>query len=212
MNAHRAVRLLPVQLLFVRLLSVKLLFVPLLALLLSACVTFERAPVAKLSCDPALAGLWRPIKNGPSDRAIMVAADCTMRWPEDDGSIYTTTLKGFTLGESRYLVFTPAVADRLMSAKGDFVKKAPKGSVYIVRYRIEGDRASIVLADPEEALRPAAKGKATVQRIDDSNAHIAGSRAAIATLLRARGDAIFVSKQDGTGTMQLQRIAAEAAP
>jgi hypothetical protein len=193
--------------------AVRLLFVSLLALLaLTACVTFERAPVAKLNCDPALAGQWRPIKGGPANQVITVAGDCTMRWPEDDGGIYTTTLEGFALGESRYLVFTPAVADRLMAGKGDLVEKAPKNSVYIVRYRIDGERASVILADPDEAARPTAKGKAAGRRLDNSTVHVAGSRASIAKLLRTRGETIFARKQDGSGTMQLQRVATEAAP
>ncbi len=192
---------------------VPLILVSLLALLaLPGCVTFERTPVAKLTCDPALAGLWRPIRNGPSNRIIRIDADCTMRWPEEDGSIYTTTLEGFTLDGSRYLVFTPAAADRLMAAKGDIAEKSAKGSVYIVRYRIQSDRAWVMLADPEQAARSANKDKTGDRRIDDSNVHIAGSRATIARLLRARGDDIFAPKQGGNGTLHLQRAAQEIVP
>lgn len=178
---------------------------------LSACVTFERAPVAKLSCDSALAGQWRPVKDGP-EHPIVVADDCTMRWPEDDGGTYTTTLEGFALGESRYLVFTPAVADRLMSADGDMLKKAPKDSVFLVRYRIDGDNAWVWLADPDEAMQPPAKGKAIGVRLDETNVHVKGSRSSIAKLLRARGVAIFAGKQDGKGMMHLQRVVPEASP
>ncbi len=185
----------------------------LLALLaLPACVTFERAPVTKLSCDPSLAGLWRSVKDGSSDLTIVVSNDCILRWPEDGGGTYTTTLEGFTLGGSRYLVFTPAVADRLMSADGDMLRKAPKDSVFLVRYRVDGDRTLVWLADPDEAMRPVAKGQAAGVRLDDSNVHIAGRRSATAKLLRARGEAIFAGKQDGTGTMHLQRVMPEAAP
>jgi hypothetical protein len=184
----------------------------LLALIaLPACVTFERAPVAKLSCDPALAGEWRPVKDGP-DRPILVSADCSLRWPEDNGGTYTTKLEGFALGGSRYLVFTPAVADRLMSSDGDMLRRAPKDSVYLARYRIDGDSAWVWLADPDAAMQPPTKGKAVGVRLDETDVHVKGSRSSIAKLLRARGEAIFAGKQDGRGTLQLQRVATEAAP
>lgn len=191
--------------------SMRIAALLLLSLAMSACVTFERAPVAKLSCDPALAGEWRPVEDGP-DRSILVSADCTLRWPEDDGGTYTTTLEGFALGESRYLVFTPAVADRLMSSDGDMLGRAPEDSVYLTRYRVDGDSAVVWLADPDEAMRAPAKGQAAGVRLDESDVHVKGRRAAIARLLRARGDAIFAGKPDGRGVMRLQRVAAAGAP
>ncbi|MES2670323.1 MAG: hypothetical protein V4673_07915 [Pseudomonadota bacterium] len=193
------------------LVSMRIAALLLLTLAMSACVTFERAPVAKLSCDPALAGEWRPVKDGP-DRSILVSADCSLQWPEDDGGTYTTTLEGFALGGSRYLVFTPAVADRLMSSDGDMLRRAPKDSVYLARYRVDGDSAVVWLADPDEAMRPPAKGQATGVRIDETDVHVKGKRAGIAELLRARGDNIFAGQQDGKGVMRLQRVVPAAAP
>lgn len=197
--------------------SMRIAALSLLSLTISACVTFERAPVAELDCDPALAGEWRPLKDGRSGPPIQVSADCSVRWPEDDGGIYTTTLEGFELGGSRYFVFTPTVADRLMSADDDMRRKAPKDSVFIARYRIDGDTAQVWLADPDEAMRheamhSPAKGQANAVQLDGSNVHIQGSRDAIAALLRARGDAIFATKPDGKGVMRLQRVPAAAAP
>ena len=197
-------------------LSMRIAALMLLSLTLSACVTFERAPVAELDCDPALAGEWRPLKDGRSGPPIQVSADCSVRWPEDEGGIYTTTLGGFELGGSRYFVFTPTVADRLMSADDDMQRKAPKDSVFIARYRIDGDTAQVWLADPDEAMRPdamrpPAKDQAAAVRLGD-NAHVKGSRDAIAEWLRARGDVIFAAKPDGSGVMRLQRVAAAAAP
>jgi hypothetical protein len=192
----------------------------LVLLTLSACVTFERAPVATLDCDPALAGQWRPLKGGPQGRDIVVSADCTVQWPEENGGTYTTTLAGFALGASRYLVFTPAVADRLMSADGDMLRKAPKDSVFLVRYSLHDDRATVWLADEDEAMRPPvkdaaadqAKEQVSARRIDASNVHVEGSREAIAALLRARGETLFAGTPDGRGAMELQRVAAEVAP
>lgn len=192
--------------------SMRIAALLLLSLTLSACVTFERAPVAELDCDPALAGEWRPLNDGRSGPPIQVSADCSVRWPEDDGGIYTTTLEGFELGGSRYFVFTPTVADRLMSADDDMRRKAPKDSVFIARYRIDGDSAQVWLADPDEAMRPPAKGQAAAVQLDGSNVHVQGSRDAIAELLRARVDAIFAARPDGKGVMRLQRVSPAAAP
>lgn len=192
--------------------SMRIAALSLLSLTLSACVTFERAPVAELDCDPALAGEWRPLKDGMAGPPIQVSADCSVRWPEDDGGIYTTTLEGFELGGSRYFVFTPTVADRLMSADDDMQRRAPKDSVFIARYRIDGDTAQVWLADPDAAMRPPAKDQAAAVQLDGSNVHVQGSRDAIAELLRARGEAIFAAKPDGRGVMRLQRVAPAAAP
>lgn len=181
-------------------------------LALAACVTFERAPVATLACDPALAGQWRPVNGGPQDRDIVVSADCTVQWPEENGGTYTTTLAGFALDASRYLVFAPAVADRLMNANGDMLRNAPAGSVFMVRYRIDGDRATVWLADTEEAMRPPAKGQAKGRRLDASNVHVEGSRKAIAALLRARGETLFDIDANGRGALTLQRVAPETTP
>jgi hypothetical protein len=192
----------------------------LVTLALSACVTFERAPVSTLGCDPALAGQWRPVNGGPQGRNIVVSADCTVQWPEENGGTYTTTLAGFALGASRYLVFTPTVADRLMGADGDMLHKAPKDSVFLVRYRIDGDSATVWLADEDEAMRTPVKGtaadqageQASARRLDASNVHVEGSREAIAALLRTRGETLFAGTPDGRGAMALQRVAAGAAP
>lgn len=194
------------------LVSVRIAALLFLSLTISACVTFERAPVAELGCDPALAGEWRPLNDGRSGPPIQVSADCSLRWPEDDGGIYATTLEGFELGGSRYFVFTPTVADRLMSADDDMQRRAPKDSVFIARYRIDGDTAEVWLADPDEAMRPPAKGQAWAVQRDGSNVHVQGSRDAIAELLRARGDVIFAAKPDGRGVMRLRRVAAAAVP
>lgn len=191
---------------------------PLLALLLVAllalagCVSFERAPVSRLSCDTALAGQWRTVAMGPSDRPIRVAADCTMQWPEDDGGTYVTRLEGFVLGDQRYLVFTPDVADRLMSAEGDVSRRATPGSVLLARYRVDGDEARVWLADLEELRRFPLEGGARLRKIDDSFLHVEGGRRAIGKLLDAHGERVFSGSPEGKGALRLRRVpAAEAA-
>lgn len=188
-----------------------LLLIALLAL--AGCVSFERAPVSRLSCDTALAGQWRAVAMGPSDRPIRVAADCTMQWPEDDGGTYVARLEGFALGDQRYLVFTPDVADRLMSAEGDIRRRATPGSVLLARYRVDGDEARVWLADLEELRRFPLEGGARLRKVDDSFLHVEGGRRAIGKLLDAHGERVFAGSTDGKGALQLRRVpAAEAAP
>ena len=66
--------------------------------LLPGCVAFERAPVSKLRCDSALAGRWQPVKDGPLNSTVEIAADCTLRWPNEAGGFHAATVTGFTLG------------------------------------------------------------------------------------------------------------------
>ena len=181
--------------------------------LLGGCVAFEHPPVSKLRCDPLLAGQWRSLGDGPSNRPIMVSADCTLQWPDDDGSTYTTRLRAFTLGDQRYLVFSPDEADRLMSADGDLRRRAPKDSVFMARYRIDDDHLRVWLADADEALRPLPKTPVVARRIDDTLVYVEGDRRAIAKLLRTRGDLLFAGGGNGTGMLKLQRMSpTEAAP
>ncbi len=179
--------------------------------LLPGCVAFERAPVSKLRCDPALAGRWQPVKDGPLNNTVEIGADCTLRWPNEAGGFHRATLTGFTLGDDRYLVFSPTDADRLLAAEGDLIRSAPKGSVFLARYRIEGDSALLWLPDPQIALQAGTEGEATGRRIEDKFTYIEGNRKATATLLRKRGDAIF-RMTEARGTLALRRLPPDTAP
>jgi hypothetical protein len=179
--------------------------------LLPGCVAFERAPVSKLSCDPALAGRWQPVKDGPLNNTVEIAEDCTLRWPNEVGGFHRATLAGFTFGDDRYLVFSPTDADRLLAAEGDLIRSAPKGSVFLARYRIEGDSALLWLPDPQIALQAGSKGEASGRRIEDKFTYVEGDRKAIASLLRNRGDAMF-HMTEARGTLALRRLPPEAAP
>ena len=179
--------------------------------LLPGCVAFERAPVSKLRCDPALAGRWQPVKDGPLNSTVEIAADCTLRWPDEAGGFHAATLTGFTLGDDRYLVLSPADADRLLAAEGDLIRSAPEGSVFLARYRIEGGSALVWLPDPQIALQAGTKDEATGRRIEDKFTYVEGDRKAIATLLRKRGDALFRMTEAG-GTLAFRRLPPETAP
>ena len=179
--------------------------------LLPGCVAFERAPVSKLRCDSALAGRWQPVKDGPLNSTVEIAADCTLRWPNEAGGFHAATVTGFTLGDDRYLVLSPTDADRLLAAEGDLIRSAPKGSVFLARYRVEGDSALLWLPDPQIALQTGTKGEATGRRIEDKFTYVEGDRKAIATLLRKRGDALFRMTEAG-GTLAFRRLPPETAP
>ena len=179
--------------------------------LLPGCVAFERAPVSKLRCDPALAGRWQPVKDGPLNNTVEIAADCTLRWPNEAGGFHAATVTGFALGDDRYLVFSPTDADRLLAAEGDLIRSAPKGSVFLARYRIEGGSALVWLPDPQIALQTGTKDEATGRRIEDKFTYVEGDRKAIATLLRKRGDALFRMTEAG-GTLAFRRLPPETAP
>lgn len=179
--------------------------------LLPGCVAFERAPVSKLSCDPALAGRWQPVKDGPLNNTVEIAEDCTLRWPNEAGGFHRATLAGFTLGDDRYLVLSPTDADRLLAAEGDLIRSAPKGSVFLARYRIEGGSALVWLPDPQIALQTGTKGEATGRRIEDKFTYVEGDRKAIASLLRERGDALF-RMNEASGSLAFRRLSPETAP
>ena len=179
--------------------------------LLPGCVAFERAPVSKLRCDSALAGRWQPVKDGPLNSTVEIAADCTLRWPNEAGGFHAATVTGFTLGDDRYLVLSPTDADRLLAAEGDLIRSAPKGSVFLARYRIEGGSALVWLPDPQIALQAGTKDEATGRRIEDKFTYVEGDRKAIATLLRKRGDALFRMTEAG-GTLAFRRLPPETAP
>jgi hypothetical protein len=189
----------------------KLATLALVAGALGGCVTFEHAPVSRYDCDPALAGQWQTVKTERLPRPIEVAPDCRMRWPLDDASTYETTLRSFTLDDDRYLAFTPEEADRLMDMGGDLRQRAPAGSVLLARYRIDGDEVKLWLADPKVALAPTQAGTAPARRLEESLAHVEGSRHATAKLLRTQGDALFRTSQ-AEGMTRLKRVPAEAAP
>ena len=178
---------------------------------LGGCVTFEHAPVSRYDCDPALAGQWQTVKTERLPRPIEVAADCRMRWPQDDGGTYETSLRSFALSEHRYLAFTSEEADRLMDMAGDLRQRAPAGSVLLARYRIDGDEVKLWLADPEVALAPTQGGTAPARRLEDRLAHVEGGRRATAKLLRTQGDALFRASQ-AEGMTRFKRVPAEAAP
>lgn len=121
-------------------------------------------PYRSLRCDSALAGRWQPVKDGPLNNTVEIGPDCTLRWPDEACGFHRATLTGFTLDDNRYLVFSPTDADRLLAAEGDLIRSAPKGSVFLARYRIDGDSALLWLPDRTSHCRRERRAKPAAVR------------------------------------------------
>jgi hypothetical protein len=175
------------------------------------CVAFERPPVAKFDCDPALQGRWSD-KNSNAEKAIVVGPNCAMRWPEDGAGAYSMTLRTFTIDTQRYLAFSPEEADRLLDSRQgakDLSRLSPEGSVYLARYRIENGQLNLWVPDPDTVLQGIAAGAIRGRKIDDKFAYVQGSRRQIAALLR-KGDPLY-GMHDDDGVLQFRRLGAETA-
>lgn len=153
---------------------------PLAALILaglSACVAFERAPVAELRCDPDLAGAWTVKAGGNAHKTVHVDARCRSDdWPGLGDKPTTLEFAGFALGRDRYLVFTPEQAQRAIGADaGSLTNTAPKGSVFLVLYRFNAQGGlEAWLPDSQRALDAIARGELAGRKLEDRYALLQG--------------------------------------
>ena len=85
-------------------------------------------------------------------------------------------LTGFVVGEDRYLVLTPEQAQRAIGADtGSLTGTAPKGSVFLVLYRLGPDgRLQAWLPDSKRALDAIARGELAGRKLDDRYALLQG--------------------------------------
>lgn len=188
---------------------------PLLAGLLATtgCVAFEHPPSAQLGCDPRLAGSWQPdgVNNGVP---VTLDAQCEAVFPpRDDGRLpeYRTTLRSFTLDGHDYLVFSVQDLDRIFGLEAaQFTALAPKDSVFLLRYRLDGDRVRGTVADADfvanalrtKRMRGRELGKAVVLVEGDGNAMTA--------LLRNQPD--LFADSGSSNVLQLRRAVAGIKP
>lgn len=129
-----------------------------LTLALSACVAFEQAPAAALSCDPALAGRWRSSDDGPG-RDIVIDRQCRAQWPVH-GRTVEVTLRSYAEGPLRYLILTPPEAERMLGRDGEGLSAmVPADSVFIAAYRIQGKRLRGWLPDADLVREGVQAGK-----------------------------------------------------
>ncbi|SDY89188.1 hypothetical protein SAMN04487939_1083 [Lysobacter sp. yr284] len=144
---------------------------------LSACVAFERAPVAELRCDPDLAGTWTVKAGGNLSKTVRIDARChTEDWPGMDDRPVALDLSGFAIGQDRYIALTPEQAQRAIGADaGSLAGTAPKGSVFLVLYRLTPNGLDAWLPDSQRALDAIARGGLAGRRLQDRFALVQGT-------------------------------------
>lgn len=177
------------------------------SVLLGGCVAFERSPVAERSCDPDLPGEWNLRADGVAKR-IRIDARChTDDWPGLREQPVALDLTGFTDGPDRYIVLTPADAERAIGAEQKQLSKtAPAGAVFLVLYRIEGDQASAWLPDSQRALAAIAAGRLRGRKLEDRFALVQGTSPQLRETLADHADLLYDTERKA---MVLQRATAK---
>ena len=191
------------------------LALPLLAGMLAAsgCVAFEHPPSAQMGCDPRLAGAWQP-EGANSGVPVTLDAQCEAVFPpRDNGRLpeYRTTLRSFTLDGHDYLVFSVRDVDSIFGLEAaQFTVAAPKDSVFLLRYRIEGDRVRGTVADADFATNAVLTKRMRGRELGKAMVLAEGDSDAMTTLLRNQ-PALF---DDASTTQQvrLRRATAKVTP
>lgn len=145
---------------------------------LSACVAFERAPVAELRCDPDLAGAWTVKTGNGLKKTANVDARCHSEdWPGMNDKPVALDLTGFVIGQDRYIALTPEQAQLAMGAdSGALTGGLPQGAVFLVLYRIGPDGVlQAWLPDSKRALDAIARGELRGRRLKEQFALVQGS-------------------------------------
>ncbi|NUO75728.1 MAG: hypothetical protein HOQ32_06910 [Lysobacter sp.] len=186
-----------------------------LLLALSGCVAFEQAPAAALSCDPALAGRWRTIGDGPG-RDIAIDAQCRAQWPVHGGTV-EVTLRSYAEGPLRYLILTPPEAEQMLGSDGAGLSAlVPADSVFIAAYRIQDQRLRGWLPDADLVRESVQAGKLRgrlLKRDGESNDNatvlMQNDAQSLAALLE-RGPEPLFGRLDAPGSeaIKLKRIGA----
>ena len=175
--------------------------------LLGGCVAFERSPVAERSCDPELPGEWNLRADGIAKR-IRIDARChTEDWPGLREQPVALDLTGFKVGRDRYIVLTPADAERAIGAEQKQLSKtAPAGAVFLVLYRIEGDQANAWLPDSQRALTAIAAGSLRGRKLEDRFALVEGTSQQLRDTLEEHAGLLYDTDKKA---MVLQRATAK---
>ncbi len=175
--------------------------------LLGGCVAFERSPVTERSCDPELPGEWNLRADGIAKR-IRIDARChTEDWPGLREQPVALDLTGFKVGRDRYIVLTPADAERAIGAEQKQLSKtAPAGAVFLVLYRIEGDQANAWLPDSQRALTAIAAGSLRGRKLEDRFALVEGTSQQLRDTLEEHAGLLYDTDKKA---MVLQRATAK---
>jgi len=178
--------------------------------LCAGCVAFERSPVAERRCDPDLPGQWR-LRADHIDKTIRIDARChTEDWPGLRERPVALDLTGFAIGQDRYIVLSPAEAERAIGAEGrSLTRTAPADAVFLVLYRIEGGRISAWLPDSQRALAAIARGELAGRKLEDRFALVQGDAQRLRATLAQRTDLLYDTQAKA---IALQRVSAKEHP
>jgi hypothetical protein len=194
----------------------------------AGCVSFEQLPVARTGCDPALIGRWLPAEGTgetpPVPGTVTAIEDgvCQLTAQDRDGTPTTQTFRTFALDGEHYIVTEEDEALVIADGDGRVVDTWPKTRVQVHRYRLEGDRLTVSIAGMDAAMAldapdVAVRTNATTTRPDRdgiseqtmaTQVYLAGSRDALATMLRTHGDRLYAASEWGDPSV-LRRIAPE---
>ncbi len=178
--------------------------------LCAGCVAFERSPVAERRCDRDLPGHWRLRAEG-IDKTLRIDARChTEDWPGLRERPVALDLTGFAIGEDRYIVLSPAEAERAIGAEGrSLTGAAPAGAVFLVLYRIEDGRISAWLPDSQRALAAIARGELDGRKLEDRFALVQGDAERLRATLARHTDLLYDTRAKA---MSLQRVPSKEHP
>ena len=144
--------------------------------LLGACqgTTFQTAPLAESSCDGGLQGRWLSIGDSGNDAdgevELRIGADCRAELDEHekDGTRTgpSTLVHVGRAGSQSYLWVDAAWA----LARFGPSRTAPAGDVFVLRYRLRGDRLELQTTDDKAVAHLIIDEKipGDVQRLDGS--------------------------------------------
>lgn len=129
---------------------VPLALAALLALAGCQITTFEQSPLAALPCDPAVAGEWHSVDDGPSgdgEMILRISGDCQLSFEE-------RTAEGPRTGESTPLFLGEHAGQRYAWTDAGWLLRSldedhavPAGDVHLVRFAIAGDRLELWSTD-----------------------------------------------------------------
>ena len=191
----------------------------------AGCVTFEQLPVARTGCDPALIGRWLPAEGPGETPPVPAVVTAT-----EDGACLATAsestqkFRTFALDGAHYIVIEEDEALVIADGDGRVVNTWPKTRVQVHRYRLEGDRLTVSIVGMDAAVALDAPGVAVrtnatttlpdrdgiSERAMATRVYLAGSRDALATMLRTHGDRLYAASEWGDPSV-FRRIAPETA-
>ncbi len=179
----------------------------------SGCVAFEHPPSAQMGCDPHLAGRWEPVA---ANNGVPVTVDdrCEAVFPpRDNGRLpeYRTTLRSFTLDNQDYLVFSVQDVDRIFGMDAaQFAATTPPSSVFLLRYRIDGDNVRGQVVDADYVANAILTKRLRGREVGKALLLVEGDDDAMTALLRNRPE--LFDGSDSAKTVQLRRAVAKVTP